>query len=152
MKYFFLFLFTLFFIPHYSFAEPPDWVTNQGKSVKHPEQLYLTGFGISTVTKNMSKEDALQSAVANSRRNLIEKVRVSVSNTVSMYAEENNEHVSSNIKIATQTTSSLDLHGLKNEQYFDDEDELWYAFAFVAKEQLNGAYEEKSEHIRKEIS
>ena len=44
-------------MPGFVSAEVPDWVKNQGKSMKYDELRYLTGFGLAKLDKNGDKAD-----------------------------------------------------------------------------------------------
>lgn len=141
----------LMVIPLLLFGQKPEWVKSYGKSSLYPEQRYLTGFGISKVTKELDREKSLQRSTDAARAHLVQSIRVRIQSSVGSTTVEQNQKVSSYFSSALQASSSLELQGLGVESFFDEEDEISYALAFVAKEKLANGYGEKETALRKEI-
>ena len=134
-----------------AFIEKPDWARNYGKSASYPEQLYLIGFGMNKVSKDNDRAQSLQKAIEGARSNLVQSIRVSLQSTIGTVTEERDQRVSSYFSSATQATSSLEIQGLDLKTYFDDDEEMSYALAYVAREKLATIYGEKETKLRKEI-
>jgi hypothetical protein len=132
-------------------AQVPDWVKNQGKSEKYSELRYLTGFGVAKVDKNNDKAQASQYASDYAKKNLIEKIRVSVSSNVLSKSEESEKKYSTYFSSAVQSTASMDLQGLDVQLYFDDDDNLMYALATVSRENVVTAYGKRAEDLRSQV-
>ncbi len=132
-------------------AQTPDWVKNQGKSVKHPQSQFLTGYGLSAVKNAAEKEESKNTSVGNARKNLIEKIRVSIQSTVASKTEETGDKFSSFFSSATQSTSNLEIQGLESETYYDDDEEVMHAFVFVKRDNLVSLYDNKANTLKKEI-
>ncbi len=132
-------------------AQIPDWVKNQGKSVKHPQLQFLTGYGISSVKNEAEKEDAKNTSIGSARKNLIEKIRVSIQSTVASKSEETGDTFSSFFSSATQSTSNLEIQGLETETFYDDDEEVMHAFVFVKRDNLVSLYDTKVNSLKKEI-
>ncbi|MEX2088194.1 MAG: LPP20 family lipoprotein, partial [Bacteroidota bacterium] len=133
------------------FGQAPEWVKNYGKSSQYPDQRYLTGFGISKVTKELDREKSLQRSTDAARAHLVQTIRVRIQATVGSTTVEQNQKVSSYFSSALQASTSLELQGLGVESFFDDDEEISYALAFVAKGKLANGYGEKETALRKEI-
>ena len=138
-------------MPGFVSAEVPDWVKNQGKSMKYDELRYLTGFGLAKLDKNGDKAEATQLASDYAKKNLIEKVRVSVSSRVVSGSEEAEKKYSTYFSTAIQSSASMDLQGLDTQLYCDEEDRLSYALATVSKEKISTTYGKRVADLRSEI-
>ncbi|HCA78698.1 MAG TPA: hypothetical protein DEP53_03085 [Bacteroidetes bacterium] len=134
-----------------AFAQKPDWVKEYGKSISYPEQLYLTGFGMHKVTGGIDRATSLRKATESARGNLIQSVRVSLQSTSGMIVEERNQRISSYFSSATQATSSMEIQGLELKTFYDDDEEMSYALAYVSRAHLASLYKEKESKLRKSI-
>jgi hypothetical protein len=134
------------------FAEKPEWVTNNGKSVKYPDARYLTGYGFSSITKNNDKSSAQNTASEFARKNLIEKVKVQIQSVTVQHNEENGDQFASMYSSATQSTSALELQGLETETYYDDDDEIQYVFVHANRDAIVKLYNDKVKKLKEEIS
>jgi hypothetical protein len=132
-------------------AEVPDWVKNQGKSLKYNELRYLTGFGMAKVEKGGNRADATQLASDNARKNLIEKIRVTVSSNVVSRNEETEKKYSTYFSTAVQSTASMELQGLETQIYYDDDERLLYALALVGRENIAAIYGKRADEVRSQI-
>lgn len=139
------FLFILFI-----FSGAPEWVKNQGKSSQFPDVFYLTGYGIGTVANGVTKEQAEEKSLENARKNLIEKIRVTIQSVTSSRIEEIGDKYSSLFSSAVQSTSDLEIEGLNTEKYFDDG--IAYAFVYVKRDQLQDEYQQKVKDLNDKIS
>jgi len=133
------------------FSQTPEWVTKQGKSSKHPEFQFLTGYGIESVENDAQKEKAKGNAIADARKNLIEKIRINIQSTVAAKSEETGGAFSSFFSSATQSTSNLEIQGLETETFYDDDEEEMHAFVFVKRDHLVLLYSSKVSALKKEI-
>lgn len=132
-------------------GDTPDWVKNYGKSARYPDVLYLTGFGMDKLGKDKDRAKSMQRASESAKGNLIQRVRVSIQSTVGSHVEERGQTISSYFSSATQATSSLEIHGLTVETYYDDGEDISYAFAYTSREKLSSVYREKATQLRREI-
>ncbi len=151
MKYLSLFIAFTFISFQAQGAETPDWVKNFGKSASFPDAFYITGFGISKASNDDDKADARTRATENARANLVQKISVKVQNTITSRKEENNTEYLEHVNSFTQSTSSLEIQGVEMQSYFNNGDNMYYAFAYVKKEKLYSLYAAKAEELMKEI-
>jgi hypothetical protein len=129
-------------------AQTPDWVQGMGKSLKYPETLYLTGYGVASLKG--ARDQAGESATANARKNLIEKVRITIQAVTSSKTEEMGDKYSSFFASAVQSTSTLDIQGLESATFADDE--FVHAFVYVKREIIESAHRQKVASLRQEIA
>jgi hypothetical protein len=132
-------------------AQTPDWVKNGGKSNQYPQSRYVTGLGAGKVTKQSDKLTAEQIAVESAKRNLSEKISVSISSKVSSVKEENRSQYSEYFSAATQSSSSITLEGLQVLQYYDDDKEMCYAFVSASRQAISQSYKKEADALREEI-
>jgi hypothetical protein len=133
-------------------AEKPEWVSNNGKSIKYPDSRFLTGYGFSRVTDGNDRPAAQAAASEYARKNLIEKVKVQIQSVTTQRTEESGEKFSSMYSSATQSTSSLELQGLQTESYYDKGDDMQYVFVYAERDPLAALYESKIKQLKQEIT
>ena len=142
-------------------AQTPDWVKGQGKSPQYSETIFLTGYGVATTDNGVARTQAEESAIANARKNLVEKIRINIQSVTSSKTEEVGDQYSSFFASAVQSTSSLDIQGLETASYFDDDTKyvrrtlrashIAHAFVFVKRELLQNTYQQKVTSLKTEI-
>jgi hypothetical protein len=139
-----LWVFAFSFAP----AQTPDWVQGQGRTPRYPETAFLTGYGVAIIKG--ARDQAEETAIANARKNLVEKVRITIQSVTSSKTEEMGETFSSFFASAVQSTSSLDIQGLESATFI--EDDLVQAFVHVKREILQSAYRQKVTSLKQEIA
>lgn len=144
-------IFIVLLMPFVLQAEVPDWVKSQGKSAKYSELRYLTGFGMARIDKNGNKADASQLASDNAKKNLIEKIRVTVSSNVISKNEETEKKYSTYFSTAVQSTASMDLQGLESQVYEDEDQGMMYSLATVSRENVASIYGRMVSDLRSQI-
>lgn len=147
MKNLFYFIFSVSVV----FAQLPEWVKSPGKSSKHSESQFLTGYGISSVINESEKEKSKEAAIANARKNLIEKIRVNIQSTVASKSEEMGDKFSSFFSSVTQSTSNLEIQGLETETFYNEDDNLIHAFVFVKRNNIVMFYASMVTSLKNEI-
>jgi hypothetical protein len=129
-------------------SQTPDWVQEQGRSLKYPETVYLTGYGMATI--GGARDQLEETAIANARRNLVEKVRITIQSVTSSKTEEAGERLSSFYASAVQSASSLDIQGLESATFADND--FVHAFVYVKREILQSYYWQKVISLKREIA
>lgn len=131
-------------------AQIPEWVKNQGRSVKYPSAQFLTGYGVSFRSDRMDLNDTRGRAVDNARKNLIEKIRVKIQSVSTSKSEETGESYSSLFSSAVHSTSDLEISGLMTETY-DDDASISYAFVYVKREHVVSLYSQTVRSLKEKI-
>jgi hypothetical protein len=134
---------------HCSRADVPQWVNNSGKSSEYPDSVYLTGFGVSVRTPSMTVQQSEGAAAENAKKNLIEKIRVKIVAVTSSKSQESAEKYSSFFSSAVQSTSSLDVDGLKYDRKVDDN--VHYALVYIKRDELIMSYRLKIQRYRNDL-
>ncbi len=102
-------------------AGEPDWVRTLGKSAAHPPSSYLTGFGMSPDDRSMSASEKLSYARNAAAGSLVASLQVHVSSEdiVDRFSVvvNNDEELVDQYKSRTVLKSSLNLEGLRFEEY-----------------------------------
>jgi hypothetical protein len=129
-------------------AQSPDWVEKQGRSLRYPETLYLTGYGVAALKG--ARDQAGETALASARKNLVEKVRITIQAVTSSKTEEVGDTYSSFFASAVQSTSTLDIQGLESATFEDDD--FVHAFVYVKREILESAHRQKVTSLKQEIA
>jgi len=127
-----------------NFAEP-DWVINYGKSAQYPADLYITGFA----TASAKEKDANALAEDNARANLARSITVNIQSVVIDKLIEKNNQSTQSFKSITQSTTNIQLSGVKTEIY--KKDKLVYALAYVKKSELARIYGQNKDELVTQI-
>ncbi|MBT3293906.1 MAG: hypothetical protein HN919_11510 [Verrucomicrobia bacterium] len=102
-------------------AGEPDWVRTLGKSAAHPPSSYLSGFGMSSDDRSISASDKLAYARNAAAGSLVASMQVNVSSEdiVDRFSVvvNNDEELVDQYKSRTVLKSSLNLEGLRFEEY-----------------------------------
>ncbi len=111
--------------------------------------LSLIGFG-SAIGKG---PEAFQIAQDNARADISRKIVVKIESLFSTVTEEKNKKFSQYTSSITQSTTAIQLIGLKTEVYIDDKrkNPTTYVLAYISRVKLIGRYKEKSLELRDEI-
>ncbi len=126
-------------------GDDPDWVINHGKSVKYSASTHLTGFG----TAPSKEKDAAQIAQDNARAQLTQSIVVNIKSDVIDKLEEQGKNSSQYFSSVTQSSTSLEISGVRTETY--SKGKTVYALAYVSKNELVRIYKEKRSGLAAQI-
>ncbi len=126
-------------------AAEPDWVTNYGKSIKFPVELYITGFA----TASAKEKDAEKLAEDNARANLARNLMVNIKSYIVDKLTEINSRSVQSYQSITESSSNIELLGVSSELF--KKDKLVYAFAYVSRADLISMYKKKKIGITQQI-
>jgi hypothetical protein len=132
-------------------AQAPDWVTNGGTSSRYSHIEFATGFGAASVGRHTDRPAADRLAVETAKRNLSEKISVSISSKITSAKQEDRSQYSEYINASTQSISSIHVEGLDVLRYFDGNNGISYAFVCASREGLRRTYERECAELRKEL-
>ena len=129
-------------------AAKPGWVTNYGRSEKHPVELYLVGFGSAWGHGAEPRQIAADDARADLSRNIVTKVKSVIRTSES----EMKGTLSQEYSGVTQSETALQLLGLETEQYVDSgRNPTTYVFAYIRRAELKRIYTRQVSELREEI-
>ena len=129
-------------------AAKPGWVTNYGRSEKHPVELYLVGFGSAWGHGAEPRQIAADDARADVSRNIVTKVK-SVIRTSQL---EMKGILSQEYSGVTQSETALQLLGLETEQYVDSgRNPTTYVLAYIRRAELKRIYTRQASELGEEI-
>jgi TolB-like protein len=127
-------------------GDDPDWVTTPGKSAKYPAEQFLTGYG----TASTHEKDAAQIAEANARAQLASTIVVNVRSQVVDKLEEQGKKASQYFSSVTQSSTSLQISGVKTETYTKGRNV--HALAYVNRSELVRIYTQKRTDLLAQIN
>ncbi|MCF8267847.1 MAG: DUF4384 domain-containing protein [Ignavibacteriales bacterium] len=125
----------------------PDWVTTLGGSSRYPDALFLAGYGMSSLTEGLSKEQCLQLSFDYARKDLTEKIRVSINAEYQSEKKEDESGYFNSVKAVINSSSSLEIEGLNRETYYDDDGEVYHTLVHVRKDELAVSAERRKNNI-----
>ncbi|MBL7077220.1 MAG: hypothetical protein ISS31_07100 [Kiritimatiellae bacterium] len=124
----------------------PDWVQTSGQSAAHPPSSYLTGFGMSPDDKRMSKTEKQAYARNAAAGSLVASMQVNVSSEeiVDRFSlvVDSNEELVDQYKSHTVLKSSLNLDGLRFEEYMGRRGSA-YGLAILDRAEASAHYRKK---------
>ncbi len=127
-------------------ATEPDWVRTHGESAAHPASSFLTGFGMSPGDKSMSTAEKLSYARNAAAGSLVASMQVNVSSEqiVDSFSAvvNSNEELVDQYKSRTVLKSSLNLDGLRFEEYMPRRGSV-YALAILDRAEASVHYRKK---------
>jgi len=128
-------------------AKKPDWVNNFGDSQQYPTNKYIVGFGSS----EGADSDAFQAAQDDARADVSRTIVVDIKGLLRTVKEEDDEKFSQHLSSITQSSTAIQLMGLKLETYGDDKPPTAYALAYVDKADLRRIYSKRKSDLQNEI-
>ena len=140
---------TLILLTSTAYAQSPEWVKNFGRSTKYPAHLYLTGFGLAQLGKDLNLSECKQLATDDAKSTLIQNIRVTIRSEVTSKVKEVNEKVSEYFSSVTQSNSTIEINGLELEHYFGKN--ACYSLAIVSRDKLTRIYAKQASKLRDEI-
>ncbi|MFC2137115.1 hypothetical protein ACFLTE_02965 [Bacteroidota bacterium] len=146
-----LFFLIINFLAFVSAQEVPEWVENKGFSPWFSENQYVTGFGLSSFTKKDNINDVKKTAEENAKKNLSEKITVSIKAKTTSYKQQYGNEFEQKLESEIISMSDIELMGLKKEFYTDSKAGMEYCFVYVPKVQLIKSYEFKIFEKNKEL-
>lgn len=126
-------------------GDDPDWVTTPGKSAKYPSDQFLTGYG----TAAASEPNAASIAETNARAQLASTIVVNVQSRVIDKLEEQGKKASQYFSSVTQSSTSLQISGVKTETFKKGRN--LHALAYVSKAELIRIYNQKKSTLERQI-
>jgi hypothetical protein len=121
-------------------AQSPEWVKNQGRSVRYPSNQFLTGYGVSYSKDQSERNNARDRAISSAKVNLIEKIRVKIQSVTSTQSEEDGDSYSSLFSSTVQSTSNVEISGLLTET-FEEDGPMTHALVFVPRKNVVSIYD-----------
>ncbi len=121
----------------------PKWVQKCGKTDLYPDDVFVTGYGISIVDSKRQKIDAVVDAKESARTKLIESIRVTINSRAEVLKSQVDKEVSQSFKKSVHTFSTIELHDIQFEEHFDSRQKKAYALALVRRAELKNFYKEQ---------
>jgi len=130
-------------------GQAPNWLQSDERERNYPSSVFITGFTPGNVRAGESKTDAEARLRKDAQAELTEKIRVQVNSEkqkrdtrtkTQTTGKEESEQIHSIFESSVNTSSSLELTGVKTESYIDNSSGLIYGFACVNKYELTGFY------------
>ena len=120
----------------------PDWLDEDFRRMKYPENVYITGFAYGEAAAGKPLQDVVQQMKIDAQADLSRKIRLQItSRTVTeTTAVSANGRYSENESFNSMSSSETgaELAGVKTESYTDAASRLVYAFAYVNRYELTG--------------
>jgi len=134
------------------FGGSPDWVQNFGKSVKYPDEMYITGFGIAALNENKNKTQCMDISVRNAHKELMNKIYLDIKSNAEMRIKEGDNAYSQFYTSVTKSTSHLKLWGCEVEKFYDKGSKTAYALVYVKRQKLIDHYNSVIKKLNNDIA
>jgi len=122
----------------------PDWLDENLRRMKYPENVFITGFAWNELTSGKTLQDVTQQVKTEAQADLTRKILVQVTSrtTTEITAVNASGQYRETESFTGSTTaeSDIELAGLNTESYYDLATRNVYAFAVVKREDLASYY------------
>jgi len=127
----------------------PNWLQSEDRERNYPNTVFITGFTPGNVRAGETKTDAEARLRKDAQAYLTEAILVQVNSEkqkrdtrtkTQATGKEEIEQIESIFESTVNTSSNLELAGVKTDSYIDDSKGLIYGFAYVNKYELIGYY------------
>ena len=122
----------------------PDWLSENVRALRYPNETYYTGFVYSILEQGKSLPTLIESTKANAQAELVKKIRLKVEaktqNTISSQNSNGKYNESESFQSDAKITSDAEIVGVNTDWYHNKTENIVYAFAYVNKNELIGYY------------
>ncbi len=140
MKNSYLLFVILFFKNLICYTQTPGWTDFNQRQKLYPTESYLTGYASETDVGKKEIQYSFEALEPKARGILIEKVQVKVSSKSTSETNDYDGVFNDFFKNETQSTSTLNLVGLKVEQYYEKKKKTCHTLVYVKRVELINFY------------
>jgi hypothetical protein len=120
----------------------PDWLDDDFRRMKYPEDVYFTGYAYGEVSGGKTLQDVTQQMKTDAHAALSQKIRMQITSRIqseiSALSVNGQYRESESFSNLSATESSAEIVGVKTESYYDAKTRTVYAFASVNRYELTG--------------
>ena len=122
------------------YTQTPAWTDFNERQKTYPTENYLTGYASETDVGKKEIQYSFEALEPKARGILIEKVQVKVSSTSTSETNDYDGVFNDFFKNETQSTSTLNLVGLKVDQYYEKKKKTCHTLVYVKRIELINFY------------
>ena len=120
----------------------PDWLDEDFRRMKYPENLYFTGFVYGEISAGRPLQEVTEQMKTEAQADLSRKIRLQITtsskNEISAVNSGGQYRENESFSNSATTESSVEVVGIKTETYYDPKTRFVYAFANVNRYELIG--------------
>jgi hypothetical protein len=139
-------------LPSAALASAPDWVRSEGKVSDYPEAKFFVGFGEAMLGADKDESQCRTLAHDDAKRALIQGLQVTVKSQTLTHAEETRAGYSEYVSAVTESIATLDVSGLRTEDFLDAKNGICFALATARKNELTQTYMGKAQTLASEAA
>jgi hypothetical protein len=122
----------------------PDWLDENFRRKKFPENTYYTGFAYGKVAVDKPLQEVTQQMKTEAQAELSQKIRMKITSRMQnerrAVSADGQYRESENFISLSATESSTEVAGVKTESYYNAKTRTVYAFASVSRHELGSYY------------
>ncbi len=132
-------LFTFNLLLGYSQGNP-DWVSEEYRKNYYPQASYITGYGEQWDISKKNAESTMNHLANLAKSDLIESVKVSIKSVSTSQLADYNGEITDFFKNKTESSSELNIVGLRTEKFYDKKNKKAFAFVYANKSEVARYY------------
>ena len=140
---------------HYTGLAQPGWVDDKGAG--YSGNTYVSGFDIATIDKDSNLDDVREKSVTNAKRDLTEKIKLSIQSSQKSTEGFNNSKVDGKLQSSyneifqssVESISNVEVVGLESKEYNDKK--LYYTLVYAPREKIYQEYKRNWDLINTDV-
>lgn len=152
----------LILFPVFAFAgfppdrEKPTWTDYKQRKAMYPNSTYVVGFCSEEGNSYETRQEIMDRIKGYARTQLVESIHVTIKSMTTTNVITENQVTSDFFKKTSVSLSNVNISGLIEENYYDEDEDVFYAFAFAKKAEISDLYRKtianKKETVAKKLA
>ncbi len=127
-------------LAYLSSAQLPDWVDLSKRELQFNRDEYIVGFASEENINNENHRDIFQRLKKLAKADLIENTLVTVRSEMRSFAQQQNNVFNEKHYSTISSEAQMDIHGIKFETHHDINSDMFYALAYVKRDDVFNHY------------
>ncbi len=121
----------------------PKWTDYFERTTNYPSELYVTGFTSEKGNDNESDTEIFDRLKNHARTQLVESIQVTIKSLVTSDILVENTETVNKFRKTSVSLSKVDISGLTIETFYDEKEDIYYAFAYAKRKDILAMYKNR---------
>lgn len=153
-------LFVICMAPLLSFGQTmiPNWINDDYRTINYPIDMWYSGFAMDKMSADEQLISLMQRVENSARNRLVEQIQISIESSSILVKSSHSTSgkaasgwMTMDYRQDIQTTTNASAVGVEVKSYFDSNNNIAYAFAYVNRTKLATYYMSQEEAVFKEV-
>lgn len=131
--------------------DKPKWTDYFERTNNYPSELYVTGFTSEKGNNYESDTEIFDRLKNHARTQLVESIQVTIKSLVTSDILVENTETVNKFRKTSVSLSKVDISGLTIETFYDEKDDIYYAFAYAKRNEIQTMYKNKIAQNKKKV-